>query len=82
MQEVNITLTRILTNERIDLYNTKLILLCLRLTPTPTPTMVRTGTQTPEEVDRAKEVPAAEALTIALTVAETRQLQNIYLKGK
>ena len=46
-----------------------LILSCLKLTPTPT--MVRTGTRSPEEVDRAKEDSAAVAVVIAVTVAET-----------
>ena len=30
--------------------------------------MVRTGTKTPEEVDRAKEVPAVEATAIVVSV--------------
>ena len=58
----------------------KLILSYLPLTPIPT--MVRTGTKTPEVMDGAKEVPLAKAATIAVTVAETQQLQNMHLKGK
>ena len=64
----------------IDLYNTKLILSCLKLTPTPT--MVRTRTRSPEEMDGAKEDPAVVAGAIAMTVAETTRLQNIHLKEK
>ena len=62
-------------------YNTKLIKLilsCLRLIPTPA--MVRTGTKTLEKMDGAKEAPTAEAAAIAVTVAETRRLQNMHLK--
>ena len=44
--------------------------------------MVRTGTRTPEEVNRAKEDPAAVAVAIAVTVTETTQLQNMHLKEK
>ena len=44
--------------------------------------MVRTGTRTPEEVDRAK-APAAEAAAIAVTIAEITWLQiNIHSKEK
>ena len=43
-------------------------------------TMVRTGTRSPEEVDRAKEDPTAVAFVIAVTVAETTHLQSIHLK--
>ena len=50
----------------------------LRLTPTPI--MVKTGTKTPEEADRAKETPAVEVTAIVVTIAETRQSQNMYLK--
>ena len=66
-----ITVSIILTNKRIDLYNIKLILSCLTLTPEPI--MVRTGTKTPGEVDRAKEIPPAEAVAIPVAVMETRQ---------
>ena len=44
--------------------------------------MVKTGTRTPEKVDEAKEAPALEAPVIAITIAETNWLQNIYLKEK
>ena len=44
--------------------------------------MVRTGIRSPEEVDGAEEDPAAVAVAIAVTVAETTWLQNIYLKEK
>ena len=44
--------------------------------------MVRIGTRSPEEVDGAEEDPAAVAMVIAVTVAETTQLQNIHLKEK
>ena len=41
--------------------------------------MVRTETENSEEVNGAKKVPPGEALAIAVTVAETRQLQNIHV---
>ena len=44
--------------------------------------MVRTGTRSPEELDGDEEHPTAVAVAIAVTVAETTQLQNIHLKGK
>ena len=44
--------------------------------------MVRPETKTSEEVDGAKEIPLGEAMVIAVTVAETRQLQNMHLKEK
>ena len=44
--------------------------------------MVRTNTKFPEQVEGAKEVLQAKAAVIAVTVAETQQLQNIHLKGK
>ena len=44
--------------------------------------MVRTGTRTPEEMDRAEEAPGAETAVIAVTIAETRRSQNKNLKGK
>ena len=47
----------------------KLISSCLKLTPTPT--MVRTVTRSPKEVDGAEEDPAAVAVVITVTVAET-----------
>ena len=43
--------------------------------------MVRTGTGSPEEVDRAK-APAVEVAAIAVTIANIIQLQNIHLKEK
>ena len=58
----------------------KLILSCLKLTPAPI--MVRTRAKTPEEVNKVKEVPPAEAAAIALTVAKTQQLQNMHLKER
>ena len=53
MQEVIITVTRILSNQHIDLFNTKLISSCLKQTLTlgaVTPTV----TQTLQEADRAE----------------------------
>ena len=44
--------------------------------------MIRTGTKNTEEVDGAKEISPVETTAIAVTVAETQQLQNKYLKGK
>ena len=44
--------------------------------------MIRTRTKTPEKVDGAKEIPATEATVIAVTVAETKQSQNVRLKEK
>ena len=43
--------------------------------------MVKTGTRTLEEVDRAK-APTAVAAAIAVTIMETSQSQNILLKEK
>ena len=43
--------------------------------------MVRTGTKTPEEIDGAKEVQAAEAATITVTVAEKEQPQKYAFEG-
>ena len=43
-----------------------------------TPTVIKT----PQEVDRAKVVLAAEALVVEQAVAETVQLLNIHLKEK
>ena len=43
--------------------------------------MVRTRIRTPEELDGAK-VLAAEVSAIAVTIAETTRLQNMYLKEK
>ena len=70
---MNITVTRILPNQHMDLYNTKVILSCLKQTPTlrmVTPNSVRT----PEEVDRAKEALAADAAVIAIAIAERTHL--------
>ena len=47
----------------------KFISSCLELTPTST--MVRTGTRSPKEDDRAKEDLIAVAVVIAVTVAQT-----------
>ena len=44
--------------------------------------VIPTGTNPLEKVDRAKEAAAAEAAVIAVMIAETTQLLNIYLKGK
>ena len=41
--------------------------------------MVRTSTRTPEEVDGDK-APTVVATAIAVTITETRQLQNMHLK--
>ena len=43
--------------------------------------VILTGTKSPEEVDRAKEAPVADATAVAVTIAETTQLLNIHLKG-
>ena len=47
--------------------------------------MVRTGTRTLEEVDGVEalvEALVAEAAVIAVTISETTQSQNIYLKER
>ena len=44
--------------------------------------MVRTGTRTLEEVDRAEAPTPAVAAAIAVTIAETSRLQNILSKEK
>ena len=45
--------------------------------------VIPTGIKSAEEVDKAEEVPAAEAAAITVTVAETtRSLINIHLKEK
>ena len=44
--------------------------------------MVRTKTRSLEEVNGAEENPAVVAVAIAVTVAETTCLQNVYLKEK
>ena len=82
MQEVTITVTRILLNHRIDSYNTKLILSCLKQTLTLTLGPVTpTVTITPEEADGAEEALAAEVAAVTETIAE-RQSLNIHLKEK
>ena len=82
MQEVTITITKILSNHRIDPYNTKLISSCLKQTLTLTLGPVTpTVTITPEEADGAEEALAAEVGAVAETIAE-RQLLNIHLKEK
>ena len=82
MQEVTITITRILSNHRIDSYNTKLISSCLNQTLTLTLGPVTpTGAIMPEEADGAEKALAVEAAAVAKTIAE-RQLLNIYLKEK
>ena len=81
MQEVIITITRILSNQHIYLYFTKLILSCLKLTLTlgaVTPTV----TKVPQEPDGAKEALAAEAAAFVQAIIETVQLPNINLKEK
>ena len=63
MQEVIITVRRILSNQHIDLHNTKQILPCLKQTLTlgvVTPTV----TKTPQEADRAKVALAAKAVAV------------------
>ena len=42
--------------------------------------MVKIGTKTLEEVDRAKETPVVEAAAIVVMITETRQSQNMRLK--
>ena len=84
MQEVTNTVTRILSNHRIDSYNTKLISSCLKQTLTLTLTLgpvTPTVTITPEEADGAEEALAAEVAVVAETIAE-RQSLNIHLKEK
>ena len=44
--------------------------------------MDRTGSKSPEEVDRGEEHPTEAAVAIAVMVAETTQSQNIRLKEK
>ena len=63
MQEVNVTVTRILLNQHMNLYNTKLIL----SSPKQTPNSVRT----PEEADKAKKALTANAAAIAMEIMET-----------
>ena len=83
MQEVTITVTRILSNHRIDPYNTKLILSCLKQTLTLTLTLTLglvtpTGAIMPEEVDGAE-----EALAVAETIADRIQSLDIHsFEGK
>ena len=84
MQEVTITVTRILSNHRIDSYNTKLISSCLKQTLTLTLTLgpvAPTKAITLEEADGAKEALAAEATAVAETIADKVSL-NIHLKEK
>ena len=79
MQEVIITTTRILSNQHIGLYNTELILSCLKQPLTPTLRLVTPiGIKTPEEANGVKEALAAKAAAIT----ETAQLLNISLEGK
>ena len=69
-------------NHRIDSYNTKLILSCLKQTLTLTLGPVTpTVTIKPEEADGAEEALAAEVAAVAETIAE-RQSLNIHLKEK
>ena len=75
MQEVTTTITRTLSNHRIDPYNTKLILSCLKQTLTLTLTLTLgpvtpTVTITPEEADRAEEALAAKVAAVADTIAK------------
>ena len=58
-------ITRILSNQHIDHYNTKLILSCLKQTTPTLGPVTTTGTTTPEEADRAKEALAAEVAAVA-----------------
>ena len=77
MQEVNIAVTRILLNQRIYPYNTKLILSCLKQTLALTLKLVtQTGTITPGEADRAEEALAAKATVVKEAITETVQLLN------
>ena len=72
MQEVIITVTRILLNHRTDPYNTKLMLSCLKQTLILTLGPVTpTGAITPEEVDGAEGALAAKAAAVAELIAET-----------
>ena len=69
-------------NHCIDVYNTKLISLCLKQTLTLTLGAVTpTVTITPEEAGGAEEALAAEAAAVAETITE-RQSLNIHLKEK
>ena len=75
-------ITRILSNHRIDPYNTKLISSCLKQTLTLTLGPVTpTGAITPEEAAEAKEALAAKTAAVPETIAE-RQLLNIHLTEK
>ena len=81
--QVTNTVTRILSNHRIDSYNTKLILSCLKQTLTlilgpVTPT----GTITPEEVDGVKEALTVEAAAVAEMIVERIQVLDIHSKEK
>ena len=70
------TVTRILSNHRIDSYNTKLILSCLKQTLTLT-----LGPVTPTETITPEGADGAEAVAVAETIVE-RQSLNIYLMEK
>ena len=70
-----------LSNQHIDLYNAKLMLSCVKLTPTleiVTPTRVITL----EEEDGTQKVLVAQAATVAIAIAEIAQLLIIHLKEK
>ena len=77
MQEVNVTVTRILPNQHMNLYNTIVTLSCPKQTPIlrmVTPNSVRTQ----EETDHTKEVLAVNAAAIAMAIKETTHLLVIH----
>ena len=83
MQEVIIAVTRILSNHRIDPYNTKLISSCLKQTLTLVlGPVTQTVTKPPQRVDGVEEAPAAKAAAVAEAIAETAQPLDIPLKEK
>ena len=78
---VVITVTRILSNQHIDLHNTKLILSCLKQTLTlevVTPTVTKTS----QEAEGDEEALAVEAAAVIQAIAEIVQSLNIHLKKK
>ena len=71
------------TFEKLDPYNTKLLLSCLKQTLTLVLGPVTpTGAITPEEADGAKEAMSAEAAAVVETITEIAQLLDIHLMEK
>ena len=73
MQKVNITVTRILPNQHMNSYNTKLILFCLKQTTN--------SIRTPIEACQAMEALAASTAANAMAIAEIAHL-HIFIYGK